>query len=72
MRTVRRDIDRLFDDVNGQFKEIEGLGVTVTRLSDAEIKAFRDATRAVYDKWKPRVGNDLVATAEKAVSARSS
>jgi tripartite ATP-independent transporter DctP family solute receptor len=53
-------------------KEIEGLGVTVTRLSDAEIKAFRDATRAVYDKWKPRVGNDLVATAEKAVSARSS
>jgi hypothetical protein len=46
--------------------------VTVTRLSDAEIKAFRDATRAVYDKWKPRVGNDLVATAEKAVSARSS
>jgi TRAP-type transport system periplasmic protein len=53
-------------------KEIEALGVTVTRLTDAEIKAFRDATRAVYDKWKQRVGNDLVAAAEKAVSARSS
>jgi hypothetical protein len=26
----------------------------------------------VYDKWKARVGNDLVASAEKAVSARSS
>jgi TRAP-type transport system periplasmic protein len=53
-------------------KEIEGLGVTIARLSEAELKAFRDATRAVYDKWKSRVGNDLVAAAEKAVSARSS
>ena len=53
-------------------KEIEGLGVTISRLSDAEIKAFRDTTRPVYDKWKARIGNDLVASAEKAVSARSS
>ena len=53
-------------------KEIEGLGVTVSKLSEAEVKAFRDATRPVYDKWKARVGNDLVASAEKAVSARSS
>ena len=53
-------------------KEIEGLGVTIARLSEAELKAFRDVTRAVYDKWKSRVGNDLVAAAEKAVSARSS
>jgi TRAP-type transport system periplasmic protein len=53
-------------------KEIEGLGVTISRLSEAEVKAFRDATRPVYEKWKARVGNDLVAAAEKAVSARSS
>jgi tripartite ATP-independent transporter DctP family solute receptor len=53
-------------------KEIEGLGVTISRLSDAETKAFRDTTRPVYDKWKARIGNDLVASAEKAVSARSS
>ena len=53
-------------------KDIEALGVTVSRLSDAEIKAFRDATRPVYEKWKSRVGNDLVGAAEKAVSARSS
>jgi tripartite ATP-independent transporter DctP family solute receptor len=53
-------------------KEIEGLGVTVSKLTEAEVKAFRDATRPVYDKWKARVGNDLVASAEKAVSARSS
>ncbi len=53
-------------------KEIEGLGVTISRLSEAEVKAFRDATRPVYEKWKSRVGNDLVAAAEKAVAARSS
>jgi len=53
-------------------KEIEGLGVMVSKLTEAEVKAFRDATRPVYDKWKARVGNDLVASAEKAVSARSS
>ena len=29
-------------------KEIEGLGVTITRLSDAERQAFVDATRGVY------------------------
>ena len=46
--------------------------MTISRLSDAEIKAFRDVTRPVYDKWKARIGNDLVAAAEKAVSARSS
>ena len=46
--------------------------MTISRLSDAEIKAFRDTTRPVYDKWKARIGNDLVASAEKAVSARSS
>jgi TRAP-type transport system periplasmic protein len=50
-------------------KEIEALGVTITRLSEAELKTFRDATRAVYDKWKARIGADLVGTAEKAVAA---
>jgi TRAP-type transport system periplasmic protein len=49
-------------------KEIEGLGVAIARLSEAEIKAFRDATRPVYDKWKSQIGNDLVASAEKAVT----
>ena len=50
-------------------KEIEGFGVTITRLSEAEAKAFRDATRAVYDRWKTRIGADLVTSAEKAVAA---
>jgi tripartite ATP-independent transporter DctP family solute receptor len=47
-------------------KEIEAQGVQIVRLSPDELKAFRDATRAVYAKWKDRIGADLVASAEKA------
>jgi tripartite ATP-independent transporter DctP family solute receptor len=50
------------------FTEIEGFGVKITRLSDAEVKSFRDVTRPVYDKWKARIGNDLVASAEATVA----
>ena len=48
-------------------KEIEGLGVRVTKLSAEEQKAFQTVTRPVYDKWKTRIGADLVGAAEKAV-----
>ena len=51
-------------------KQIEGLGVTVTRLNPAERDAFVKATRPVYDKWKNQIGADLVNTAEKEISAR--
>jgi tripartite ATP-independent transporter DctP family solute receptor len=51
-------------------KDIENLGVKITRLSDAEKKAFQTATRPVYEKWKGRIGNDLVTAAEKAVAGR--
>ncbi len=52
-------------------KEIEGHGVTVTQLSDAERAAFVKATRPVYDKWKTQIGASLVTQAEKAVNART-
>jgi len=51
-------------------KEIAGMGVTITQLTPAERDAFIKATRPVYAKWKPTVGNELVAKAEKAVAAR--
>lgn len=51
-------------------KEIAGFGVTVTQLTPAQREAFVKATRSVYNKWKPTVGNDLVAKAEKAIAAR--
>jgi len=33
-------------------------------------KAFADATRSVYTKWKPQIGTNLVEMAEKAIAAR--
>jgi len=51
-------------------KEIAAMGVTITQLTPAERDAFIKATRPVYAKWKPTVGNELVAKAEKAVAAR--
>ena len=49
---------------------IEGLGVTVTRLSDEERQAFVDATRGVYDKWAVKIGADLVKQAEESIANR--
>ena len=51
-------------------KDIAAMGVTVTQLSPAEREVFVKATRPVYAKWKPVVGNDLVNKAEKAIAAR--
>ena len=53
------------------FKEIAGMGVTVTQLTPAEREVFVKATRPVYEKWKPVVGVDLVNKAEKAIAARA-
>jgi TRAP-type transport system periplasmic protein len=51
-------------------KELEALGVTVTDLNAEQRKAFAEATRSVYDKWKPQIGINLVDMAEKAIAAR--
>ena len=51
-------------------KELEALGVTVTDLNAEQRKAFADATKAVYTKWKPQIGTSLVDMAEKAIAAR--
>ena len=32
-------------------KQIEAAGVTVTRLTPAQIKVFQSASKPVYDKW---------------------
>jgi len=51
-------------------KEIEGHGVTVTSLTEAQHAAFVKVTKPVYDKWKSRIGDDLVELAEKSIAAR--
>ncbi|MEZ5605762.1 MAG: DctP family TRAP transporter solute-binding subunit [Burkholderiaceae bacterium] len=51
-------------------KEIAALGVTITELTPDERAAFVKVTKPVFDKWKPKVGTDLVNMAEKAIAAR--
>jgi tripartite ATP-independent transporter DctP family solute receptor len=51
-------------------KEIQGLGVTVTKLGPEDKKKFQAATKSVYDKWKPQIGAALVSKAEQAVAKR--
>jgi tripartite ATP-independent transporter DctP family solute receptor len=40
-------------------KFMESKGMTVTFLSDEERQAFIDATKPLYDKWVPKIGEDL-------------
>lgn len=51
-------------------KTIEGLGVTVTRLTPDERAAFVKVTRPTYDNWKKQIGEPLVTRAEEAVAKR--
>jgi len=51
-------------------KDIAALGVNIVKLSPAERDEFVKATRPVYAKWKPTIGNDLVNKAEKAIAAK--
>jgi tripartite ATP-independent transporter DctP family solute receptor len=51
-------------------KEVQALGVTVTRLKPEELVAFKKAVKPVYDKWAKQIGADLVKKAEAAVAAR--
>jgi len=50
-------------------KEIEGLGVVVVSLSEAEKAEFKKATRPVYEKWAQQIGPELVKKAEESIAA---
>jgi TRAP-type transport system periplasmic protein len=52
-------------------KQIEGLGVTITKLTPQEREAFVKATRPVFDRWKEQIGADLVGKAESAIAVRT-
>lgn len=51
-------------------KEIAGLGVEIVSLTPAELGAFRTATKPTYDKWKARIGTELVTSAENSVAGK--
>jgi len=49
---------------------IQERGVTVTELTDEQYQAFVDATQSVYEKWTPRIGEEVVNAAQAAIDAR--
>lgn len=51
-------------------KELEAVGVKTEVLTVAEKQVFAEKTKAVYDKWKKTIGEELVTKAEKAIAAR--
>ncbi len=61
---------RLADD--GALAKLGAQGAVVTRLTPAGRDAFREAARAVYDRWTPIIGAELVEAAEAEISATQS
>jgi tripartite ATP-independent transporter DctP family solute receptor len=55
---------------DAMIKEVEGLGVKVVKLTNAEKAEFRKATKPVFDKWAKQIGPDLVKKAEDAIAKR--
>lgn len=45
-------------------KFMEEKGMTVTSLSEAQKKAFADATKSVFDEWIPKIGKGIYETAK--------
>jgi len=50
--------------------QIAGLGVTITELTPQQHQAFVDVTKPVFDKWKARIGAELVEQAQRDIANR--
>lgn len=72
LQAGRENVDKARKGIAGNdnavLKQIEGAGVSVTRLSPEQRNAFVQATRPVYEKWSKTIGSDLVKKAESAIS----
>lgn len=59
----------------GYIKTFKDAGATVYELNDAEIAAFKESVKPVYDMWRQKVGDDVInawlATVPKADSSAS-
>jgi len=51
-------------------ERIKERGVEVSELTPEQHSAFVEATQSVYEKWVPRIGEDLFTKAKAAVDAR--
>ncbi|MCC5900996.1 MAG: TRAP transporter substrate-binding protein [Halomonas sp.] len=51
--------------------QLEERGMQITRLDDEQLAAFQEAVQPVYDKWAPRIGEDLIAEIQQIVENSS-
>jgi tripartite ATP-independent transporter DctP family solute receptor len=52
-------------EITDYIKYLEDQGMKVTQLTDQERQDFIDATKPIYDKWIPKIGEDLYNKAKK-------
>lgn len=64
------EIEKSRSELEETLDRIRERGVEVTELTPEQHKAFVDATQSVYDKWIPRIGKELVDTAQQAINER--
>ncbi|MFP3976851.1 DctP family TRAP transporter solute-binding subunit [Marinobacter sp. KMM 10035] len=65
------EIEKSRAELAETLQAIKDRGVTVTELTQEQHDAFVNATRSVYKKWTPRIGDDLVKQAQAAVANRN-
>ena len=51
-------------DILDQIAYVNTMGMEVAELAEAELNAFKEATKPVLDKWITEVGTDFVAAAK--------
>ncbi|MFP2768604.1 DctP family TRAP transporter solute-binding subunit [Oceanisphaera sp. KMM 10153] len=64
------EIEKSRGELSRTLAAIKERGVEVTELTPDQHQAFVDATAEVYQKWTPRIGAELVAEAQAAITAR--
>lgn len=64
------EIEKSRAELEATLAAIEERGVQVTELTQEQHDAFVAATQSVYEKWTPRIGEELVEQAQKAVADR--
>ncbi len=63
------EIEKSRAELDATLAGIKERGVEVTKLTQEQHDAFVEATQSVYENWTPRIGEDLVKTAQEAVAS---
>lgn len=63
------EIEKSRAELDATLAGIKERGVQVTELTEEQHDAFVEATQSVYEKWTPRIGEDLVKMAQEAVAS---